>query len=407
MRLFVVFFIIFNFHLSAQNSKIFEKKDFWIDQKKGANCFNIKVENDYFILAKNIGIEFIRLACDKFQSDEKDFLIGSADNFTSINKRDFLELKKILDLAYKSDVKIVLTMLSLPGCRWSQNNNNKNDFRIYKEKKYQKQAALFWRQIALLLKDHPSIVGYNILNEPHPEVIDGYGDFREINFDLWYQNIQNSCSDLNKLYSKIIKKIRSVDQKTPIILDSGLYANPWAIKYLKPIKDGNIFYSFHMYEPFNFTNFRINKEKFSYPGFIPSHLSEELKNEKTYWNFNALVSFFEPVFSWQKKYNILSNKIILAEFGCSRKSMGASDYLKDIIKIANDQKWHWAFYSFREDNWDDMDYELGDKKVSYKYWDALEIGNNLNEFRKDNALFDVIKSTLSQSPLPKRKGLEP
>ena len=33
----------------------FEKKDFWIDQKKGANCFNIKVENDYFILAKNIG----------------------------------------------------------------------------------------------------------------------------------------------------------------------------------------------------------------------------------------------------------------------------------------------------------------------------------------------------------------
>ena len=65
-------------------------------------------------------------------------------------------------------MKVVLTMLSLPD-RWRQFNNNKNDDRIWEEEKYQEQASQFWKDLALELKDHPAVVGYNIINEPHPE----------------------------------------------------------------------------------------------------------------------------------------------------------------------------------------------------------------------------------------------
>jgi endoglucanase len=64
---------------------------------------------------------------------------------------------------------VVITMLSLPGSRWKQNNNDQDDLRIWNEKDYQRQAAVFWQELALKLKDHSAVVGYNILNEPHPE----------------------------------------------------------------------------------------------------------------------------------------------------------------------------------------------------------------------------------------------
>ena len=42
-----------------------------------------------------------------------------------------------------------------------------------------------------------------------------------------------------------------------------------------------------------------------------------------------------------------------------------------------------------------MDYELGStKELSWKYWEALELGTGFDTFRKDNFLFDVIKKDL-------------
>ena len=51
--------------------------------------------------------------------------------------------------------------------------------------------------------------------------------------------MKGTTADLNRLYQKVINSIREVDQEIPIILDSGLYATPWAFKYLKPVKDKN------------------------------------------------------------------------------------------------------------------------------------------------------------------------
>ena len=64
-------------------------------------------------------------------------------------------------------------MLDLPGSRWLQHNciNGKctQQYDLWKDFKYHKQAASFWKDLAKALKNHPAIVGYNILNEPCPE----------------------------------------------------------------------------------------------------------------------------------------------------------------------------------------------------------------------------------------------
>ncbi|MBI3211951.1 MAG: cellulase family glycosylhydrolase, partial [Simkania negevensis] len=192
-----------------------------------------------------------------------------------------------------------------------------------------------------------------------------------------------------------------VDPITPVILDTGLYATPWAIDYLSPSPFTNIIYSFHMYEPYAYTTRKINNGRFSYPGYLPlliDDAQEENKSPVTLirWDKKALGQFLNPISSWQEKYHIPSSQILVGEFGCDRLSLGTSHYLQDLIQIFDSKNWHWAFYSFREDCWDSMDYELGDSKLSWKYWETAREGQTLDSFRKSNPLFEVLKGALEK-----------
>lgn len=375
------------------------KIEYWKVQRKGANYFNQIPSEDWFVAAKEVGIQFARLAPDKWKCERRDFLIGNADFFTEISNQDLETLKAVLDQAHRNDIRVVITLLSLPGSRWKQNNQDVDDLRIWEKKEYQNQAIIFWKNLAKELKNHPAVMGYNILNEPHPERLSDISDYRQIDFLKWYGSIKESLADLNLFYQNIVHAIREVDTSTPIIVDTGLYATPWAITYLTPIKDNKIIYSFHMYEPYAYTTKKINNERFTYPGNVPLKLEEAKQNIihnaiLISWNLEILKQFLLPVLEWQEKNNIPSSQILVGEFGCDRTSKGAEKYLSNLIEIFNDHNWHWAFYSFREDCWDSMDYELGSDELPWEYWEAIEQKTSLNKFRKDNILFDVIKNNL-------------
>jgi len=104
-----------------------------------------------------------------------------------------------------------------------------------------------------------------------------------------------------------------------------------------------------------------------------------------------LVTYFESFMHWVKVNNIPQNRIVAGEFGCMRKNVGAKQYLSNIISFLNDHHFHWAFYSYREDEWDGYDYELGTKGLGWKYWQEKENGGNPPLPRKDNDLFMIIK----------------
>lgn len=379
------------------------KIDFWNTQRKGANYFNETPSEEWFIAAKEIGIQFARLAPDKWKSEERDFLIGNADAFSEISLRDLETLKTVLDQAQHHGIKVLLTLLSLPGSRWKQNNHDRDDLGLWEHKEYREQAVLAWKSLATALKDHPAIVGYNILNEPHPELLFSIRDYSEVNFQQWYGSVKGSLADLNLFYRDIANAIREVDLSTPIIIDAGLYATPWAMTYLSPLEDDKIIYSFHMYEPYAYTTRKINQGQFTYPGPVPLKLEEAAEGKRLdaaliQWNLETLQEFLLPVLEWQKKHHIPGARVLVGEFGCDRTAKGAEEYLAHLTHIFDTHQWHWAFYSFREDGWDSMDYELGSEKLSWKYWEAAEHRASLNPFRKDNRLFDTIKNALKKGP---------
>jgi len=320
----------------AQASKI----AFWNEQRKGANWFNDVPTSEWLIAAKAAGITLVRLAPNKWKTAQRDFLIGNADHYENMVEPDFAKLKETLDQAEAVGIKIVLTTLSLPGARWRQQNNDKPDLRLWQEPRYSQQAARFWRELASRLKNHPAIAGYNILNEPTPELITGLRNSHAQNFADWHTQVKNTAADLNRFYVQVVAAIRAVDQEPPIVLDGGFWASADALPFLAPLPDEKI---------------------------------------------------LQLVVDWQRQHPISADRIFVGEFGCNRTVKGAANYLEDLIAIFNQRQWHWAFYSFREDSWDGMNYELGAKPPGAAYWEAKARGENPTLPRVKNPIWDTIK----------------
>lgn len=86
------------------------------------------------------------------------------------------------------------------------------------------------------------------------------------------------------------------------------------------------------------------------------------------------------------------------EFGINRMVARADQYIKDLMDIFNDYGWHWAFYAFREDTRDGMDFELGNKPVGEPYWNAKVNGElpDRQAIEVDNSIWEVLKINLSK-----------
>lgn len=340
---------------SQPSSKI----SFWDAPRRGANMFNKEISRDDIRAAKSYGIEFLRIAPDKFVTKQRDFLIGDADHYHKIVQEDLVYLKSILDLCAEEKMPVVLTMLSLPGSRWKQNNHDQDDLRLWSDPVYMNQALQFWKDLAVALEDHPALIGYNFLNEPHPEKL--FSDSIEKLTLMEKEFVYNTFNQFNH---QMLKAIRSIDADMSIIIDSSMHADPATFAYLKPQNDQNTLYAFHMYEPFDYTNYKRNKGKWSYPGDVKG----------IHWDKEKLKGYLETVQDFQSRYQIPSNRILVGEFGGHRMSKGLPTYFEDLIDIFRENKWHFAFYAFREDTWDGMNYEIGDQKLPGSYWYALEQG---------------------------------
>ncbi|MEN6575885.1 MAG: cellulase family glycosylhydrolase [Phycisphaerales bacterium] len=371
-----------------------ERISFWDRQRKGANFFNRVPAIQRFEAASELGLEFIRLVPDKWESTGRDFLMGTADEYQGLVEADLAKLKATLDLAATSGNKVVLGMLSLPGARWEQRNEGRQDYRLWNSEGFQAQAVQFWRDLATRLRGHPAIVAYNPLNEPHPERQAGIDGAEEAGFPDWLDKQRGTCGDLDRFYRNLCAAIREVDPDTPILLEGYGYGSAKGLSCLSPIADNNTLYSFHFYEPWAYTTTRVNKGRYAYPDRMP----ESWDGPVARWSKANLRALLEPVERWAAKYRIPHSRIVAAEFGCGRQSEGATEYLGDLVALLNEKGYHWAFYSYREDMWDSMDYELGTELADPGGWALLEQGKYRVKPWRDNPLFNVLKKEFRRIP---------
>ncbi len=350
----------------------------WDVPRMGANFFNRVESASRFQAAADAGFEVVRLVPDKWKGAQRDFLIGSADDFTRLVPEDLAKLKQALDWAQAAKIKVVVGMLSLPGNRWAQLNTPRaSDFRLYREPKFQDQSIEFWRQLAKALAGHPAVVGYNIVNEPHPN-----------------KKKDTKGFDLSRFYDRAIAAIRESDATTPVVLDGDDYGSPEGIQRLRPAADPNVIYAFHYYGPWEYASGQ-NKNRWTYPGMIPEW---DGATTSKYWDAAAIAAAMQPVVEWQQRHGIPANRVWAAEFGIVRTNPGAPRWLEDVMTNLDARGWHWALYAFREDVYPAMDLELGVKPgLGMDVWAVIDRGETPNLKRGPNPLWDVVSHRLKQS----------
>lgn len=360
---------------------------FWDIQRRGANTFTPNFTRDIVTDAIHNKIGFLRIAPDKWPTKARDFLIGNADKYEGLVGEDLAKLKEVLNYFEQVKYPVTLTMLSLPGSRWKQNNNDQDDLRLWESEDYQMQAQVFWKDLAFELKDYTCVVGYNILNEPHLD-------------RLWQSSITENTSievleeiqqKLANFYEDVIMSIRESDAETFIVLDASWYGDTRTMPLMQPHSEPRILYSFHMYEPYSFTNFALNEGKYRYPEDVEKN---EGMSPEIYF-----AQFIDSVREFQQAHNIPNNRILVGEFGVDRRVPGAQQYLQDLIALFNAQNWHWAVYAFRDLDWEGMDYELGTGKLPWEIWKEGEDPDYL-AYHIPNSLFATLQEAWASTPRP-------
>lgn len=369
---------------------------FWDTPRHGANCFNESPPDQaYFRALRGHGATWVRVAFSKWKSSsgQRDFLFGSLDDYRALVPEDLATLRRVLDHAHAAGLKVVLTPLELPGARWVQLNNGQFDDRLWSDARFASQAAAFWHDLAAVLADHPAIAAYNLINEPVPERRGGLPEHSSADaMKSWYAKARGTPRDLPALYEKIILALRQSDARTPIMLDAGFYAAADAFAYWPAaLKDERLLYAYHMYEPWSVTsapNMKLKNPK-RYPG--PASFGDV----DVQWDARRVAAYLQKPVDWARAHGVPVSRMVAAEFGCMRRWPDCPRYLEDVLTALEQDGVHWAFYSFRE-AWDGMDYELGDQKLPWQYWQALEKGESFELKRGPNHVFEPIQRRLAR-----------
>lgn len=239
-------------------------------------------------------------------------------------------LDQVLMVADQAGYKVAVQLFTPPG-GFVQDESGAALHSIFVKQWAQTAYLKAWEVISARYPNDPRIAAFHLLNEPAQKRV-GPGLLP------WPQ-----------LAEKAIAVVRTVDQATPLIIDS-VYGNPNKIGALLAVKGNNLIYGFNFYLPYGFV-------KQGLPGFKPVVKYPTLKS-----NRRIIESRLKAVFRFQRKTNA---RIWIGEFSITRwtPEQFAVRYLNDVISIFEKNRWNWTYHAFREaDAWD---LELGTNKDDF------------------------------------------
>jgi aryl-phospho-beta-D-glucosidase BglC (GH1 family) len=206
--------------------------------------------------------------------------------------------------------------------------------------------VVLWRILAahFAAADHNRIF-YELMNEP--EVQDPYR----------WMGIQ----------ARVVDAIRQADGEHTIVATAANYSSLGDLLQLEPVRDANVIYNFHFYEPYQFTHQGaswgasdwIFYKNIPYPA-TPAMLAEQLKNVpgdlaryNLYlygadgWNGEAIAGRIAFAAAWARERNV---PLICNEFGAYRETADPASrarWIGDVRSALEANHIGWAMWDYR------------------------------------------------------------
>lgn len=195
-----------------------EMKLFW---RKFQDTY-ITAEDIHFL--KGTGMNSIRIPFNYRLFTNEDYMGQNNPN------RGFELLDRVIGWCKKENLYVMLDMHCAPGGQTGDNIDDGNGYPfLFKSAASRKLTADIWRKIADHYKNEPTILGYDLLNEP----IAHYFDVADLN------------PHLEPTYKEITAAIRSVDKNHILFLGGAQWDSNFKI-FGQPF-DNKLVYTFHKY----------------------------------------------------------------------------------------------------------------------------------------------------------------
>ncbi len=229
------------------------------------------------------------------------------------SENGFKLLERVFTWAERYNLGVILDLHAAPG---SQNYDWHGDSRgkalLWEDKLCQQRTFALWERIAERFKDEPSLIGYDVLNEP---VLGGK------NTDI-----------LKKFYKKLIKHIRGVDKKNIIYLEGDIWAQ--RIDFLKDLIEDKISISIHYYKPLNYTfNF---SPFYRFPGKI----------DNCFWDKKTIYKSLEGYHKFSIKNKV---DVFVGEFGINWRGgfWGELSWLELVLQVFEEFGFSYTYWTYK------------------------------------------------------------
>lgn len=301
--------------------------------------------------------------------------------------RDHLD--QLLEQARQADLFVTIAFRTGPG---------RSDFTFYRdgagvwyppellvEDVWTNQAAQdawvdMWRYTAQRYRNHPVVVGYELMVEPNADevALDIY------NPDDFYPAYANTTYDWNRMHRPIVQAIREVDPDTPILLSGMGWGSVMWLPYLQPISDTRTVYAVHQYMPFLYTHQEPGDNR-PYPGYF----DVDWDNQPDHFNWNWMANYFSRLDTFQAQH---PGPQAMNEFGVARWAPGASDFMRDQMNYLEQRGMNYAIWVW-DSTWEPWR-TWGSKAMNYLF------GPDPNNYTEvPNALMNEILQAWSRNAI--------
>jgi endoglucanase len=232
--------------------------------------------------------------------------------FTAGNDEGLRLLDRAVAWAKADGLYVVIDMHMAPGGQTGTNIDDSYGYPwLYDSPADQQELIAIWKRIADHYHDEPTVLGYDLLNEPIPH----------------FPQLQKYNSQLEPLYKRIAAAIREVDTRHVLILGGAQWDTNFSV--FGPPFDSNVIYQLHLYEfntPWNPATAAETERKLGkYVAFrdkyhVPIWLGESGENDD----------------DWVKNFRLLLEKDNIGWCFWPYKKMDATS---SIVSIARPDHW--------------------------------------------------------------------
>ncbi|WP_348268498.1 cellulase family glycosylhydrolase [Edaphobacter paludis] len=150
--------------------------------------------------------------------------------FETDNSEGFMLLNRVIQWCHEEGLYVIIDMHAAPGGQTGANIDDSDGYPwLYDSPREQAHLAAVWQRIARHYKDNPTVLGYDLLNEPIPH----------------YPSLAPLNAKLEPVYRMLTKAIRPIDSHHILFLGGAQWDSNFSV-FHQPF-DNNTAYTFHKY----------------------------------------------------------------------------------------------------------------------------------------------------------------